>query len=128
MGEGANERGQFISPSPPHPLVVVAPQPTAQVEQPPVPQPPASFVPQSGPQPAVSVSVNLRNCTRASGVGGYVTHFVDPSRPNQAGSQWQFRENIILEHPEHGELVLDILTDNRVGAVEFLTRLLRAMP
>jgi hypothetical protein len=39
------------------------------------------------------------------------------------GSQWQFDENIILEDLERGDLVLDILTGQRVGGVEFLAEL-----
>ena len=49
-------------------------------------------------------------------------YFVDPRRPNQPGSDWQFEENIILEHPTEGDLVLDILKGHRVGGVEFLGR------
>jgi hypothetical protein len=35
----------------------------------------------------------------------------------------QFVTNLILEHPTEGELVLDILTEHRVGGVEFLPRI-----
>ena len=67
----------------------------------------------------------LLRCTLAEGPDeGLYIHFVDPSRPNEPGSDWQFRRNIILEHPVHGELVLDILEGDRVGGVEFLSRVL----
>jgi len=66
----------------------------------------------------------LAACTRARHESDACVHFVSPRRPNRPGSAWQFRENITLEHPEHGELVLDVLKDGRVGGVEFLDRLL----
>lgn len=56
-------------------------------------------------------------------------YFVNPSHPNQEGAEWQFDENIILDHPTKGELVLDILKEinpgegRRVGGVEFLDKL-----
>jgi hypothetical protein len=43
-----------------------------------------------------------------------------PAKSKSTGSQWQFEENIILEDPERGDLVLDILKGQRVGGVEFL--------
>jgi hypothetical protein len=44
-------------------------------------------------------------------------HFVDPN------ADWQFVRNVILHCPTEGELVLDILTGNRVGGIEFVDRL-----
>ncbi|MDN3692899.1 hypothetical protein QWZ06_11700 [Chryseobacterium tructae] len=49
--------------------------------------------------------------------------FVDSTDANQRGSQWIFKENIILEHPELGTLVLDILEHDKLGGIEFLKRL-----
>jgi len=34
---------------------------------------------------------------------------VNPRNPSESGSRRQFEENIILEDPERGDLVLDIL-------------------
>ena len=50
-------------------------------------------------------------------------HFLDPSSANQPGAEYQFRETISLNHPEFGELMLDILQDNRVAGIEFYDRL-----
>jgi hypothetical protein len=50
-------------------------------------------------------------------------YFIDPAHANEPGSEWQFEGNLFLEHPIEGELVLDILSGNRVGGVEFLARL-----
>ena len=65
----------------------------------------------------------LERCTRALHESRAYVYFVDPANPNAPGSEWQFVENIVLDHPIEGDLVLDILTDRRVGGVEFLSRL-----
>ncbi len=44
-------------------------------------------------------------------------------RPNQPNSDWQFDENIVLEHETEGIIVLDILKDGRVGGIEFLSHI-----
>lgn len=65
----------------------------------------------------------LARCARAAETGRAYVHFVDPSGPNEPGSDWQFEENLLLEHPSEGTLVLDILSGRRVGGIEFLRRL-----
>ena len=65
----------------------------------------------------------LSKCTRSRWRGEAYLSFVDAVRPNEPGSEWQFVENIVLQHPTQGELVLDILTEQRVGGVEFLSRI-----
>jgi hypothetical protein len=65
----------------------------------------------------------LERCTSAAVESRAYIHFVDSSNPNMPGSAWQFVENILLEHPTEGDIVLDILSDRRVGGVEFLGRL-----
>lgn len=65
----------------------------------------------------------LARCTRAAWSGRAYLHFVDPSRPNEPGSPWQFAESLTLEHSGEGTLVLDVLTGRRVGGMEFLRRL-----
>lgn len=47
-------------------------------------------------------------------------NFVDPTNPNQPGSEWQFKGNVLLDDER---LVLDVLKDGRIGGVEFLDRL-----
>ena len=49
--------------------------------------------------------------------------FVSAERPNQPGSEWQFEENIVLEHEAEGTIVLDILKDGRIGGIEFVNQL-----
>lgn len=50
-------------------------------------------------------------------------HFVSAERPNQLGSEWQFEENIVLEHETEGTIVLDVLKDGRIGGVEFVSQI-----
>ena len=49
--------------------------------------------------------------------------FVNSEKLNQKGSEWQFAENIILEHESEGTIVLDILKDNRIGGIEFINQI-----
>lgn len=64
----------------------------------------------------------LAACTQCCcGTTAYL-YFVDPSNPNQPGAAWQFKENIILEHPIEGDLILDVLEGYRIGGIEFLSR------
>ena len=72
---------------------------------------------------APSLADALAKCTRASQPSRAYTYFVDPARPNEPDSAWQFAENVVLHHPREGELVLDVLKDGRIGVVEFLKRL-----
>jgi hypothetical protein len=65
----------------------------------------------------------LAGCTRAAWESRAYVHFVDPADANQPGSAWQFEENVVLEHPREGEIVLDVLRGQRVGGAEFLKHL-----
>ena len=46
--------------------------------------------------------------------------FVDSTDADKLGSKWQFKENIILEHPKYKTIVLDILLDDQLGGIEFI--------
>ncbi len=64
----------------------------------------------------------LKECVKAIRHGdtpSYI-YFVNSYKPNKSGSDWQFKENIILEDTEHGDVVLDILEGDRIGGVEIL--------
>lgn len=65
----------------------------------------------------------LEQCTRAMKDGRAYLYFVEPDRPNEPDSAWQFERNLTLEHPREGTLVLDVLRGGRIGGVEFLSRL-----
>ncbi len=60
----------------------------------------------------------LESCTVARAESRAYLHFVDPQGPD-----WRFRENVALEHPREGTVVLDVLEDGRVGGIEMLSRL-----
>lgn len=49
--------------------------------------------------------------------------FVSGVRPNLPGSEWQFEENIVLEHDTEGTIVLDVLKDGRIGRIEFVSQI-----
>ena len=46
--------------------------------------------------------------------------FVDSKNANQIGSEWQFYDNIVLEHDLLGTIIIDYLKDNRIGGIEFM--------
>jgi uncharacterized protein YuzE len=49
--------------------------------------------------------------------------FVSAERPNLPDLEWQFDENIVLEHVTEGTIVLDILKDGRIGGIEFVNQI-----
>ena len=65
----------------------------------------------------------LARCTHAAQERRAYIYFADPSHPDEPGSEWQFHENIVLEHPKEGDLVVDVLRGQRIGGVEFLQRI-----
>jgi len=62
----------------------------------------------------------LQACTKCRWESRAYVHFVNPSNANKPGAEWQLRENIVLDDPAEGELVLDILKDGRVGGLGLL--------
>jgi len=51
-------------------------------------------------------------------------YFIDGrTYANQPGSEWQFERNMELHSPTEGWIVLDILKGQRVGGVEFVSRI-----
>lgn len=66
----------------------------------------------------------LKQCTKAKEKSEYYTYFVDKSKPNKPGSEWQFQESITIENSPEGDIILDIIKNNRVGGIEFLSKVL----
>jgi hypothetical protein len=62
-------------------------------------------------------------CIRCRVESEFYVRFVDSDRANQPGSDWQFRENLFLDDPTEGNLVVDVLQDGRVGGIEYYDRL-----
>ena len=65
----------------------------------------------------------LRKCVKHSVESEAYYHFVSPKNANKPGAEWQFEDNIVLEHSVEGDVVLDILKGNRVGGVEFINKI-----
>jgi hypothetical protein len=49
--------------------------------------------------------------------------YVSCPNPNQAGSEWQFEANVVLNHQTLGMLVIDVLKNSRLGGIEFVDRI-----
>jgi len=62
----------------------------------------------------------LENCVGGKWTDKAYFQFVDSTNANQIGAEWQFEENIIIEHPTRGTLVIDFLKNRRIGGIEFL--------
>ena len=71
----------------------------------------------------VDLIEQLKNLERQRWVRQPYVGFVASYWPNQPGSEWQFEENIVLEHETEGTIILDILKDGRIGGIEFLSQL-----
>ena len=62
----------------------------------------------------------LKSCTRGVWQKKNYIYFVNPKNPDLLGSEWQFKENIIVEDEARGMILLDILKDGRVGGIQFV--------
>lgn len=49
--------------------------------------------------------------------------FVDTRNPNKIGSAWQFSHSAEMIDNDEGGVVVDVLSDGRIGGVEFLKRI-----
>jgi uncharacterized protein YuzE len=62
----------------------------------------------------------LQNSERKEWIRQAYIRFVSGEKPNLPGSEWQFEENIVLEHDTEGTIVLDILKGGQIGGIEFV--------
>ncbi|MGO4773914.1 hypothetical protein ACEN2I_19930 [Flavobacterium sp. W22_SRS_FK3] len=67
----------------------------------------------------VNIINSLQNCNGGKWKNKAYYQFVNSENPNQLGSKWQFSNNLIIEHPERGTIIIDILKDNLIGGIEF---------
>ena len=65
----------------------------------------------------------LARCTRCLQKSDAYIYFINPDQPNRPGAEWQFLRNLHLQHPKAGWLILDVLTEERIGGVEFVDRI-----
>lgn len=61
----------------------------------------------------------LTECKGGRWRGNTYFQFVDSMNANQNGADWQFEENIIIEHPKKGTIIIDFLKDKKIGGLEF---------
>lgn len=62
----------------------------------------------------------LEKCVKGKWESRAYIHFVSPKNANQEGSDWQFDENIVLEHDTEGTVVIDLLKSGKIGGIEFV--------
>jgi hypothetical protein len=69
------------------------------------------------------ISEALKNCKGGFWGSKAYYQFIDSTHANKEGATWQFAENLILEDRKSGTIILDILTHNRIGGIEFLKKI-----
>jgi hypothetical protein len=65
----------------------------------------------------------LNNCGQGERESRAYVGYIPQQQPNRPGSPWQFQTNIILTHPTLSRVILDILTGDRLGGIEFVDRI-----
>lgn len=68
----------------------------------------------------IEIIENLRSCKEGFWISKAYLQFVSSDNPNEPDSKWQFEKNIVLEDKLEGTIILDILTENQIGGIEFL--------
>ncbi len=67
----------------------------------------------------------LARCTRVKLESEYYTRFKPARRPEPIDASPPARNNIVLEDPVEGSVVLDVRPDGQIAGLEFRTRRLR---
>lgn len=62
----------------------------------------------------------LEKCRKGKWESRAYIYFVSPQNANQEGADWQFGENIVLEHDTEGTIVIDLLKNGKIGGIEFV--------
>jgi len=65
----------------------------------------------------------LENCGAGTWESDVYVRYVSGRAANLPGAEWQFEKNVVLEHPDFGTVVVDVLTAHRLGGLEFLSRI-----
>ncbi len=68
----------------------------------------------------VDINDALANCKDGNWESRAYVFFVSPKNANQPGSDWQFKENIVLEHEKVRTIVIDYLKSGKIGGIEFV--------
>ncbi|ANF52369.1 hypothetical protein A0O34_18425 [Chryseobacterium glaciei] len=67
-----------------------------------------------------SLKDTLENAKNGNWESKAYYRYVDSKNANKTDAEWQFKENIVFNHPKLGTIVLDILQDERLGGIEFV--------
>ena len=62
---------------------------------------------------------SLKRCSGGKWTSNGYYKFSTPKNGNK-GPEWEFRENIVLEHEFLGLIVLDLLKNGRIAGIEFI--------
>ncbi len=65
----------------------------------------------------------LANCGAGHWESPAYVRYVSSRNPNQPGSKWQFEANVVLDHETLGMVVIDVLSEHRLGGIEFVDRI-----
>ena len=65
------------------------------------------------------IITSLQSCKGGHWSSKGYYQFVDSRNPNQAGSEWQHDDCIVIEQENEGDIVIDLLKDGRIGGIEF---------
>ena len=64
---------------------------------------------------------NLETCKAGYWKSKAYIYFISTTNPNQPNSNWQHKESIVLEDEKKGTIVIDVLKENKIGGIEFLS-------
>lgn len=65
----------------------------------------------------------LENCNGGNWESKAYYRFVNSKNANQPNSEWQFQENVIIEHNKIGTIVIDLLKNNKIGGIELISQI-----
>jgi len=66
----------------------------------------------------------LEKCVKCKHKSDLYIYFTDAKNPNKNGSAWQFQESITIVGTPQGDIVIDVIRNNQIGGIEFLTKVL----
>lgn len=69
------------------------------------------------------LATEIARCKFGTWTNACCIRFVNSDNANEPGADWQFRETIDLKDGRFGFVKLDVLKDNRIGGIEFYSRL-----
>ena len=66
---------------------------------------------------------SLSLCVKVADDGnGTYFYFTPREAASDGQTEWEFQKNISLRDPNFGELILDVLQNNRIGGIDFIEK------